>query len=35
MAKKARKSGCHMKRMGTVGTRCFCNKKMVKKGRCK
>ena len=26
--------GCVRKRMGRAGTRCFCNGKMVKSGRC-
>lgn len=29
------RSGCHRKRMGKAGTRCFCNGKLVKSGRCR
>lgn len=28
------RSGCHRKRMGRAGTRCFCNGKLVKNSRC-
>ena len=27
--------GCRRRRMGKAGTRCFCNGKLVKSGRCK
>ncbi len=28
------RSGCHRRRMGKAGTRCFCNGKLVKSRRC-
>lgn len=27
--------GCHRKRMGSAGMRCFCNGKLVRSSRCK
>lgn len=32
---RAKASGCRRRRMGKAGTRCFCNNKLVKSGRCK
>lgn len=29
------RSGCHRKRMGRAGTRCFCSGKLVKNSRCR
>lgn len=28
------RAGCHRKRMGKAGTRCFCSGKLVKNSRC-
>ena len=35
MEQRRKSSGCRRRRMGRAGTRCFCNGKLVKGGRCK